>query len=128
MRVRPFFWILLAIVCVSTLIFAATVSLRNAVPMQARIVQVSATTHAATFVRLHLTDPEGLPIDQASISSRVSMPEMRMEPQRTSVQSLGQGVYLARISFSMGGLWKIDIIAHASGFAPAHQSIQLVVT
>ena len=128
MRVRPFFWILLAIVCVSTLVFAATVSLHNAIPMQARIDQVSTATHASTFVRLHLTDPEGTPIDQASISSQVSMPDMLMGPQRTSIQSLGQGIYLARISFSMAGLWHVDIVAHADGFSPAHQSLQLMVT
>jgi nitrogen fixation protein FixH len=128
MRVRPFFWVLLTIVCVGILSFAALVSVHNAVPMQARIDQVLTVAHASTLVRLHLADPEGMPIDQASVIPQVSMPAMPMGPQRTSVQALGRGVYLARISFSMSGLWNIDIIAHADGFAPARQSLQLMVT
>lgn len=128
MRVRPFFWVLLTIVCVGILAFAATVSVHNAVPMQARIDQVAEVAHASTFVRLYLSDPEGMPIDQASVVPQVSMPAMPMGPQRTSVQALGQGIYLARISFSMSGLWNIDIIVHADGFAPAHRSLQLIVT
>src|SRR5579883_2317883 len=78
MRVRPFFWILLTVVCIGILAFAATVTVHNAVPMQARIDQVAEVAHASTLVRLHLTDPEGMPIDQASVIPPVS---------RTSISS-----------------------------------------
>jgi nitrogen fixation protein FixH len=127
MRVRPFFWALLALACAGVLIFATVVSIERALPMHAHIDQVSSVTSGSTLVRLHLTDAEGTPIDQASVIPQAFMPAMSMGPQRTSVQALGQGVYLARISFSMMGLWNIDIIAHADGFAPIHQSIRLTV-
>ena len=127
MRVRPFFWALLATACAGVLIFAAAISVYNALPMHAHIDQISSITPTSTFVRLRLADSEGMPIDQASITPLASMLAMPMGPQRISVQSLGQGVYLARFSFSMTGLWKIDIIAHADGFAPIRQSLQLTV-
>jgi len=55
------------------------------------------------------------------------MPAMQMAPQRIKVQSLGQGVYLTRITFSMAGAWKIDIIAHADGFDAVQQSLLITV-
>jgi nitrogen fixation protein FixH len=127
MRVRPFFWILLTAVCIGSVLLAAAVSLRHTLPMQARIDRVSAVA-SASFVRLLLTDSEGTPIDQANVIPRVSMPAMPMEAQHTSVQALGQGVYLAQISFSMAGLWQIDLLVHADGFAPVRQSLRLAVT
>ncbi len=123
MRVRPFFWIFLATVCAGVLIFAATISVYKSIPMQAHIDQVSTVAANSTIVRLHLTDPEGMPIDQANIIPQASMLDMHMASQRTSVQSLGQGIYLAQISFSMAGAWKIDITARADGFDPIQQSI-----
>lgn len=127
MRVRPFFWIFLATVCAGVLLFAAGISAYKTVPLQARIDQVSRTAADAALVRLHLTDPEGTPVDQARVTPHATMPAMDMAPQQTSVQSLGQGVYLARITFSMAGAWKIDIIAHADGFSTMHQSILMQV-
>lgn len=126
MRVRPFFWALLASACAGVLIFAASISLNRTLPMHEQIDQVSPVTADATTVRLSLTDSEGIPIDRADITPRAFMPAMLMGPQRISVQALGQGVYLAWINFSMTGLWKIDIIARANGFAPVQQSIQLM--
>lgn len=127
MRVRALCWVVLAAVCIGALILAAAVSLHRALPMQARIAQVSAA-QASALLRLLLTDPEGTPIDQASVIPSVSMPTMPMQTQRISVQELGQGVYLARISFSMAGLWRIELLARADGFAPVRQSLQLAVT
>lgn len=126
MRVRPFFWIFLATVCAGVLLFAAGVSAYEAVPLRAHIDQISRTAGTA-LVRLHLTDPEGTPVDQARITPDATMPEMDMAPQQTSVQSLGQGVYVARITFSMAGAWKIDIIANADGFSTMHKSILMQV-
>lgn len=127
MRVRPFFWLLLTTVCIGVLVFAGAISIHKLVPMQAHIDQVSTASVGATSVRLHLTDSEGLPIDQARVTPHASMPAMQMPPQQINVQPLGQGVYLARISFSMAGSWKIDIIAHADGFDAVHQSIEIMV-
>ena len=127
MRVRPFFWLFLTAICASVLIFAATISVYKAVPMLAHIDQVSTVSAHSTVVRLHLTDSEGMPIDEASIISHTSMAAMPMGPQQAGVRSLGQGIYLAWVDFSMTGTWKIDIIARANGFASTQQSIQLTV-
>jgi nitrogen fixation protein FixH len=127
MRVRPFFWLLLTTVCIGVLVFAGAISIHKLVPMQAHIDQVSTVAADATAVRLRLTDSEGMPIDQAIITPHASMPAMQMAPQRIKVQSLGQGVYLTRITFSMAGAWKIDIIAHADGFDAVQQSLLITV-
>lgn len=127
MRVRPFFWIFLAFVCAGILIFSASISASKAMPMQARIDQISAPAMSQTSVLLVLTDTEGEPIDQASITPDVHMPTMQMGPQQMKVKPLGQGHYLAQIRFSMAGFWQIDIIARADGFNTARQSIQLTV-
>ncbi|HEY3992181.1 MAG TPA: FixH family protein [Ktedonobacteraceae bacterium] len=125
MRVRPFFWIMLVTVCASILIFAANIPAYRSVPLQARIEQISTTTSSFSQVYLRLTDSEGLPVDQASVTPHAYMPDMAMAPPLTRVQSLGQGLYLASIDLSMVGSWKIDIVAHADGFAPMKQSITL---
>ena len=125
MHVRPFFWIFLATVCVSVLIFAATISAYRMMPMRVSIDQVSITGVNATMVRLHLTDPDGMPIDQASITPDAYMLDMAMRSKQISTRALGQGIYLALIHFSMAGPWNIDIIAHASGFNVTRQSIKL---
>lgn len=127
MRIRPFFWIFLAAVCASVVLFASLVSKNTPIPMHAYIDQISATTTHSTFVRLRLTDPEGTPIDQAAITPHVSMLDMDMEPQQMRVQQLGEGMYLAQIRFSMPGAWKIEIAAHADGFDAVRQSIQLTI-
>ena len=127
MRVRLFFWILLASVSTSVLIFAATLSNHKMLPMRAHIDQVSIATTDSTFVRLSLTDSAGLPIDQAKIIPSASMLAMPMEPQQTKVKPLGKGLYLAQIHFSMAGSWKIDLVAQADGFEAIRQSIQLTV-
>lgn len=128
MNVRPIFWILLAFVCAGVLLFAAGISATKVVPMRARIDQISNTSGQATSLRLALTDPEGEPIDQASIIPSVSMVAMRMGPQQIKIQPLGQGLYLTQIHFSMAGSWQITITARADGFDVVHRSIQLFVS
>ena len=81
----------------------------------------------STMVRVQLTDSEGTPVDRASITPRAYMLDMVMVSPPTRVQPLGQGMYLARIDFSMPGNWKIDIIAHADGFDTMKQSLSVDV-
>lgn len=123
MRIRPFFWIMLVTVCASVLIFAANISVYKSVPLLAHIEQISTSTASSAQVRLRLTDSEGMPVDQARVTPRASMPDMAMAPPLISVQPLGQGIYLASLSLSMAGSWKIDITAHADGFTTLDQSI-----
>ena len=127
MRVRPFFWIILVTVCAGVLLFATDISISRSVPLLAHIEQVSTSGASIAQVRLRLTDSEGLPVDQASITSHAYMPDMHMAPPLTHVQSLGQGLYLASINFSMSGTWNIDIVAIANGFTPMKQSLALTV-
>jgi hypothetical protein len=127
MRVRPFFWIFLTTICAGVLIFAATITLYKAVPMQAHIDQVTHIHANSTSIYLHLTDPDGLPIDEAKVIPRASMPDMSMGPQQAGVRSLGQGIYLAWMNFSMAGSWKIDITARADGFATIQQSLMIQI-
>lgn len=126
MRVRPFFWLFLALACTGILIFSANISVID-IPMQAHIDQVSTASTHMTSVLLTLTDPEGEPIAQAQITPQAYMLTMSMGPQQISVRSRGQGLYLAEIHFSMAGLWHIDITAHADGFHAAQESLQLTV-
>lgn len=126
MRVRPFFWLFLASVCIGILIFSASISVID-IPMQAHIDQVSTASAHLTSVLLTLTDPEGEPIGQAQITSQAYMMAMSMGPQQVSVESRGQGLYLARIYLSMGGFWHINITVHADGFHTAQESLQLTV-
>ena len=127
MRIRPVFWIILATVCASVLIFAADISISKSVPLLAHIEQISTSSASFAQVRLRLTDSEGVPVDQASVTPRAYMPDMPMTPPQMRVQPLGQGIYLASLDLSMVGAWKIDIIARADGFDTMKQSITLNV-
>lgn len=127
MRIRPFFWLMLVSICTGILLFAATISMHRSVPMQVHIDQIAITGAQTTVVRLHLSDSEGLPIDQARIIPSVSMLTMPMGAQQIRVQALNQGIYLAQIRFSMAGTWKIDLLAHADGFAAIQQSVQVTL-
>ncbi len=127
MRVRPFFWFMLVAVCLGVLTFAANMPVVRVVPLIAHIEQVSTSNPSNAEVRLRLTDTEGMPVDQARVTPQASMPNMAMEPQSANVQALGQGLYLASISLSMAGAWKIDITAYADGFTTTNQSIVIDV-
>lgn len=127
MRVRPFFWLLLTAVCVSVLLFSATISANKTIPMHVHIHQISTPDEETALVLLHVADTEGIPIEEAHIIPDAYMPAMNMGPQSITIQALGQGLYLTRIHFSMGGSWQVDITALAKGFAKTQESIQLTV-
>src|SRR5947209_20265394 len=101
MRVRPFFWLLLAASCISVLVFAATI--RSHVPaiMQVRIDQQPPVSVGFTTLELHLADPEGLPIEQAHVFSSADMLTMHMAPPQISIRQVGQGNYIALIQLYM---------------------------
>lgn len=65
--------------------------------------------------------------DQAIITSHASMSAMPMGIQKISIQSLGQGEYLAQFRFSMEGSWKIDLLEQIDGFDPLQQSLLVQV-
>jgi len=127
MRVRPFFWLLLAASCIGVLMFAAT--LRSYVPgvMQVHIDQQPAVSIGFTTLELHLADAQGLPIEQADVFSRADMLNMHMNPPQSSIREVGQGNYIAQIQLYMMGPWKITIGAHAEGFDALQQTLLVQV-
>lgn len=121
MRVRPFFWCLLAGVCVGVLIFAATIRTRAPVMMQMHLDQAHPKALEITTLELHLTDQEGMPIEHAQVVPSAWMTNMDMGTNRVSVMMLGQGNYQAQLQLSMAGPWEIRVEAQAPGFDPSQQ-------
>ncbi len=126
MRIRPFFYLLLALSCVSILTFAAFLHTNAPASSQVHLDQ-HPTAHQITLLSLHLTDTQGLPIEQAQVISHANMPTMDMGEHLWSMQAVGQGNYRARLQFSMAGPWVITILIQAEGFAPLHQMLSVNV-
>jgi len=126
MRVRPFFWFLLALSCASVLIFAATTKTYTPELLQVHIPQHPRAV-GVTTLELHLTDPEGLPIEQAQIVSHARMTNMDMVTNEKRMQEIGQGNYIVQLHLYMAGPWEITVMADASGFAPSHQTLLVQV-
>ena len=127
MRVRPFFWFLLAFSCIGVLIFAAAIRTHAPAMMQVRIDQQPPVSVGFTTLELHLSDPQGLPIEQAQVFPHARMTNMAMEAEPSSVRALGQGNYVAQLRLYMAGPWEIIIEAHAEGFDPLEQSLLVQV-
>ncbi len=70
MRVRPFFWFLLFFSCVGILVFAATNQTHAPARLQVHVDQQHLTSRQLTTLELDLTDPQGIPIEDAQVLSR----------------------------------------------------------
>ena len=127
MRIRPFFLLLLATSCIGILIFAATVQVRVPAVMQVHIDQQHPAPPGLTTVKLHLADTQGLPIEEAQVSSIANMTNMDMVSHQNSVRYLGEGNYAAQLSLYMAGPWAITVQAHAEGFDPLNQTLFIEV-
>ena len=127
MRVRPFFWLLLAASCIGILIFAATVQEHVPAVMQVHIDQQQPAPVGLTTVELHLADTQGLPIEEARIFSTANMTNMDMVVHQSSAKYLGQGNYAAQLPLYMAGPWAINIRAEAVGFDTLHQTLLVQV-
>ncbi len=123
MRIRPFFWCLLAFVCISTIAFAATYQTHTANVLRVRFVQPHIVSNKPALLEVSLMDTQGLPIEYAHISSHAHMTTMVMPTQQISIKSLGQGQYMVQMYLSMAGSWAIDLQAQAEGFLPSQQSL-----
>jgi hypothetical protein len=105
MHVRLFFWLLLVVACVSVLCVAVLTPTHAPVLLQ---VHVGVDTQhpvspGTSFLKLHLTDTEGLPIEQAQIIPSARMTNMDMLGDAHVVSPQGQGTYLVAVHFSMSG-------------------------
>ncbi len=127
MRVRPFFWCLLALCCIGVLIFAAAVKMHDPAIMQVHIDQTSPVASGFTTLELHLTDPQGVPIEQAQVIPSAWMTNMQMATKQIRVVPLGKGNYATQLQLSMAGPWEIRIVAHANGFDDMQQTLLVQV-
>ncbi len=127
MRVRPFFWCLLAVSCISVLIFAATIRTQAPAIMQVRIDQHQPVSTGIMTLELHLTDPQGLPIEQAQVISSARMTNMDMATNQIRNKQLGMGNYATQLQLYMAGPWEISIVAHADGFDDLQQTLFIQV-
>lgn len=127
MRVRPFFWMLLAASCIGVLVFAATWRAHVPAVMQVHVAQHPPASDGYTTVALHLTDEQGLPIEVAQVSSQANMTNMEMKSNQSSSRYLGKGDYITQVRLYMAGPWLITIQAHADGFDMPKQTLLVVV-
>ncbi len=123
MRVRPFFWFLLAFSYIGVLIFSAFIHSQVPAMMRVHLDQQYPTESSLTTLELHLTDSEGLPIEQAQVLPNARMTNMNMETNHIHVRSLGNGTYLAQLQLDMAGPWAISVQVHADGFEPIAKNL-----
>lgn len=128
MRVRPFFWVCLALACIGVLSLAL---LRPAIipaKLQVQISEESLVANHAALIHLHLTDTQGLPINQAQVTPSAQMPDMQMAPVSSRVAPLGAGQYAVHMYLTMAGAWEITFQTQADGFAPLTYVLRVEVT
>ena len=123
MRVRPFFWFFLALTCTGVLIFAALLHTQAPAVMRVQLDQQHPITSGVTTLELHLTDSQGLPIEQAQVLPNARMTNMNMMTNQIRVVPLGHGTYIAQLQLYMAGPWEISIEAHADGFEPTAKTL-----
>ena len=127
MRVRPIFWCFLALSCIGVLIFAAIMREHSPAVIQVHLDQQSPAATGITTLELHLTDPQGLPIEQAQVSPSAKMTNMDMVTNSIRVKSLGQGNYAVQLRLYMAGPWEIRIVAQADGIDPLQRTLLVQV-
>jgi hypothetical protein len=62
-----------------------------------------------------LTDAQGLPVTDAKIGLDLTMPAMPMPPNTLQAQHSGNGLYYVTGTFTMRGLWRIEVIIQRGG-------------
>ncbi len=127
MRVRPVFWCILVLACIGVLAFAALLHTQTPAVLRVHLEQQQPVTSGIATLELHLTDSQGLPIEQAQVLPEARMTTMNMAADHIRVAPLGQGKYLAQLNLYMAGPWEISIDAHADGFEPVVQTLVVQV-
>jgi hypothetical protein len=127
MRIRPFFWFLLAFTCTGILIFAAHYDPHIPAKLQVHVDQQSLVAVGLASLELHLTDPQGIPIERAKVLPGARMTNMDMDAYESSVHILGNGRYRIKLRLDMAGPWEITIQAHAEGFSPLKKTLNVQV-
>src|SRR5437588_5194579 len=78
MRIRPVFWCMLVLSCLGVLVFAATIHIDTPAVMQAHLASTVPDAASLTTIELHLSDSQGLPIEQAQVMPSARMTNMDM--------------------------------------------------
>ncbi|MBO0796966.1 MAG: FixH family protein [Ktedonobacteraceae bacterium] len=127
MRVRPFFWLLL--LCVSAGVLLFSLQYRPSAPAILRVQMNQQTLFAdrPVVLDLHLTDPQGIPINEAHVIPNARMTNMDMLADSSQIHQLTDGHYQVRIFLSMAGPWQITISTDAAGFSPQQQTFYVQV-
>lgn len=122
MRVRPFVWFVLIMSCAGVLFFAVMLPTDVPATIQVHLAEPP-TAQQLTTLTFHLTDPQGLPIDQADVISSAAMTNMDMVAPQSHIMAVGLGTYIAQFHLYMAGPWAITIIVQAPGFALLHRTV-----
>ncbi|GCE21090.1 FixH family protein [Dictyobacter kobayashii] len=127
MRIRPFFWLILGMACVSVVVLAFLYQPYAPAFLQVQMEQKQFVATGTSRLELHLTDPDGLPIDQAQIIPSAHMTNMDMAALHNHVVPHGHGVYEVNMDLYMAGPWSITIQTQAQGFTPQQRTIKVTV-
>lgn len=127
MRVRPIFWCILTLACMSVLIFAAVIHFDVPAVMQVRLDSTAPVSASYTTLEVHLNDAQGIPIEQVHLTTSARMTNMDMTTSPILVQTRGQGTYVVQFALDMAGPWEVDIVAYADGFDMQQQTILVQV-
>ena len=85
--------------------------------------QAQFASNTPASLELNLTDPQGLPIEQAQVTPNARMTNMDMVATESHVTELGHGKYKVNISLYMPGPWEITINTDAKGFEPQKRTL-----
>lgn len=122
MQGRFWLWLVFLATCVAVLTFAFMIPEHVPAHLQAHVDQQRPLTTELS-VHIILTDPQGLPIDNARITSNAAMTNMDMINEPLHVQPLSHGQYIIAYHLSMTGPWAIHIQMDAAGFASLRQAL-----
>ena len=75
----------------------------------------SPTLNSSQELLITLTDPQGQPIDGASVYLDLTMLAMPMGTNRPEATPLGQGRYSTRTAYTMSGTWEITVVVEFDG-------------
>ncbi|GAC1666563.1 MAG: hypothetical protein PVS3B1_02800 [Ktedonobacteraceae bacterium] len=127
LHIRPFFWFLLLISCVGVITFAMLYQPHVPTSLQVHVVQQQLMASTPASLELSLTDPQGLPIEQAQVTPSARMTNMEMAATESKMIELGHGKYKVNISLYMAGPWAITIHTYATGFDPQQSTLLVQV-
>ncbi len=126
MRIRPVYWLLLAICCLGT--FSVACLWQEQVPAQLRVQVIPQERAEDVMVVVRLSDPQDLPLEDAHVIVNATMPAMVM-PQLLvqAVKHVVAGCYKALLTLPMSGQWILTSSAEVSNFVTSPQRLPVSI-